>query len=285
MDNDRMLIDQLRQEIREGKITCDDIIKKLTIAIEAEYLRETPDAEFIKTCESLLWEIGTDGKQPFVSANSRYLDVITQQTRTAPAGKPSWSFTKRLAVVCAAFVLLIILTQGALRIGWFSQKSTQNEQQYVIQGHSIDVELIASSIAEHEAYDTLQTTDWDEFVDFLGFTPSILDPAALEASDMRYIAFVEPEVIMIGVRYSNMENTEAAVMTVHFFLSHENAHYRIEQDAEGEKHNICNTDVYVSRNMERGSYIWIDGSAVYYLSGEMTNETALHCIEDMIGGN
>lgn len=277
-----MLIDQLRQEIREGKITCDDIIKKLTIAIEAEYLRETPDAEFIKTCESLLWEIGTDGKQPFVSANSRYLDVITQQTRTVPAGKPSWSFTKRLAVVCAAFVLLIILTQGALHIGWFSQKSTQNEQQYVIQGHSIDVELIASSIAEHEAYDTLQTTDWDEFVDFLGFTPSILAPAALEASSVEYVAFIEPEVIMIVVQYSATDRAET-VLTINCFKDTEDAHVMIEQDAEGSQITAGEVRVYNTTNVERSSYTWLIDNTIYNLAGNTDEELVVKLVRELTG--
>ena len=45
MKNDRMLIDKLRQEVLSGKITYDDIVRRLSIAIENEYLKDTPNVE------------------------------------------------------------------------------------------------------------------------------------------------------------------------------------------------------------------------------------------------
>lgn len=287
MDNDRMLIDKLRQGVLSGRITYDDIVKRLTIAIETEYLKESPNIDFIDCCEDFLWEIGSEGKQEFVSNSDRYLNAIEQHceviTPKATRTGPVMGFAKRIALISAAFAILICLTQGAMHFQWFSQHSSTDEQQYIIQGHNVSIELIASSIAEHDQYATIKTHDWEEFCEFLGFIPTIVSPSSLGATGTEYTAFVEPDVIMLIIKYTLLTTDETVVMTIYHYTDIEDAFISFEQDKGGEHVDICGTSVYTSTNIEANSFTWIIDSTIYKVAGSISVENGLSIIEKMIG--
>ncbi|MDD6050720.1 MAG: hypothetical protein PUC00_05550 [Clostridiales bacterium] len=287
MDNDRMLIDKLRQEVLSGRITYDDIVKRLTIAIETEYLKDSPNIDFIESCEDFLWEIRATEEQKYVSVKDRYLKVIGQHTKVATPihsrNTSSVGFAKRIALVCTAFVVLICLTQGAIRFRWFSQNSSSDEQQYIIEGHNVNIDLIMNSIAEHDHYATMKTHDWKEFCEFLGFIPTIIDPSALSATDTQYTAFVEPEVIMLIIKYTLSTTDETVVMTIYHYTDIEDAFISFEQDNEGEHIDICGTSVYTSSNIEANSFTWIVDSTVYKVAGSISIEKSLSILENIVG--
>lgn len=288
MENDRMLIDKLRQEVLSGKLTYDDVVRRLTIAIETEYLKESPNLELIDSCEDFLWEIETEGKQKFVSVCDRYLNAIGQHSEVTTPKKtrtgPIMGFAKRIALISAAFAVLIFFTQGAMRFRWFSHNSSSDEQQYIIQGHDIGIDIISKSIAEHDEFDMLQTKDWNEFIDYLGFTPSIINPDMLEASNTQYIAFIEPGVIMLYIQYSGLSNDNEVLMTIQYFTDMEDAYFTLEQDAEGEIVYVHDTMVYVSTNVTNHSFTWLSGETIYRVAGSLTYEEGLQIVSEVVGG-
>lgn len=283
LDNTRMPIEKLRQEAQEGKTNCEDIVKRLYVAIETEYLKDSPDMDFINNCEDFLWEIGSQG-QVFVSANGQYVEVIKKHLKKQPQkNRPTLGIAKRFAFVCVVFAFLVILSQSIAHIDWFSQSSSDDEQQYIIQGHSINVSMLAQSIAEHNEFDSIQTNSWNEFVDFLGFAPSIIDPALFAATEIQYIAFVEPEIIMITVQYNPLSDNPIA-MTINYFLDTEVAHLAFEQEAEGTRFEINDIDVYCSENVERCLYTWLDRNVAYCISGKLNQDECIKIVRDLIGG-
>ena len=288
MENDRMLIDKLRQEMLSGKTTYDDIVKRLTRAIESKYLKESPSIEFIDSCEDLLWKIETEGKQKFVSVSDRYLGAIEQHVEISAQDQmkrsPAMGFAKCIALISAAFAILIFFTRGAIHFEWFTQHSSTDEQQYIIQGHDIDIDIISKSIAEHNEYDMLQTTAWDEFIDFLGFVPSIVKPEVLDALETQYIAFIEPGVIMLYVQYTNAEKGIEVLMTIQYFTNMNDAYFVMEQDTKGTEKNIANQSVYVSTNLDNQSFMWLDENAVYWLSGTFEADSGFTIIRELLGG-
>ena len=248
MENDRMLIDKLRQEMLSGKITYDDIVRRLTKAIESEYLKESPSIDFIDSCEDFLWEIETEGKQKFVSVSDRYLGAIEQHVEITAKEQtkrsPVMGFAKRIALISAAFAILIFFTQGAIHFEWFTQHSSTDEQQYIIQGHEITVNVIETCIAEHNAFDSIKTTSWDELCSFLGFSPQIISPSVFHVDNTLYKAYIEPGVVMIDVLYKTDPHDAVAVMTVQYYTDPEEALFIFEQDAAGEHLKIGNQSVY-----------------------------------------
>lgn len=289
MKNDRTLVDKLRQEMLSGKITYDDIVRRLTKAIESEYLKESPSIDFIDSCEDFLWEIETEGKQRFVSVSDRYLGAIEQYVEITAQEHVKWSpvigFAKRIALISAAFAFLIIINQGMLHIGWFSQKSSPDEQQYIIQGHNIDIDLITKCIAEHNEFGMLKTTDWNEFIEFIGFAPSVISPDMLKASNTQYIAFIEPGVIMLYIQYANLRNDDEVLMTIQYFTDLDDAYFTLEQDAEGEIIHVEDTMVYVSTNVTNSSFTWLSDTTVYRIAGLLTHDEGLRIVSEIVGGN
>lgn len=287
MDNDRMHIDKLRQEVLSGRITYDDIVRRLTMAIETEYLKESPNIDFIESCEDFLWEIRATEEQKYVSVRDRYLKAIGQHTKvTTPIHARNASaigFAKRIALVCTAFVVLICLTQGAIRFRWFSQNSSSDEQQYIIQGHSITIDLITNSIAEHDQFDSIVTNSWDEFSQFLGFIPSIIAPSSLSASDTQYTAFIEEDVIKLIIQY-RFTSRSPTVLTIHHYIDAEEAHISFEQDKDGEQIEIDGVAVYRSTNIERNSFTWLCGATVYNIAGSLETDEYSRIIQELLGG-
>ncbi len=287
MDNDRMHIDKLRQELLSGRITYDDIVKRLTMAIETEYLKESPNLDFIDCCEDFLWEITDTEKQRFVSVSDRYLKAIGQRTEVTAPNHPRnasvMGFAKRIALISAAFALIICLTQGTIHFEWFSQQSSSDAQQYIIQGHSVSIDLVMKSIAEHDQYATLKTDDWEEFTHFLGFSPTIIAPSAIDATDTQYTAFIEPGAIIIIVQYTCSE-TSHVIYTIHHYLDIEEAYLLFEQDASGEQLSINTTKVYCTENLNRYSFTWLDSSTLFNLAGNLENKEFLQIVQELTGG-
>lgn len=287
MDKDRMPLDKLRQEVMSGKITYDDIIKRLSVAIESEYLKDSPDVELIDTCEDLLWEIGTEGQQEFTSVSQCCLEMVKNHTYVAMQRRTkreqSYGFAGRFAIVLVALALLFFSTSGVIHIGWFTQSSSHDEQQYIIQGHSVDVKLIAQSISEHNEFGSIQTNDWNEFVDYLGFAPQIIDPTLFGTDDMQYIAFIESDVIMLVVRYY-ASTDKPIILTTNHFLEEQEAYVALEQDTTGTKHSIGNTVVYCSTNMDNVLLTWIEENALYSILCDSNNDECFDWIRNMTGG-
>ena len=288
MENDRMLIDKLRQELLSGKITYDDIVRRLTKAIESEYLKESPSIDFIDSCEDFLWEIGTEGKQKFVSVSDRYLGAIEQHVEiTAPEQtkrSPVMGFAKRIALISAAFAILIFFTQGAIHFEWFTQHSSTDEQQYIIQGHEITVNLIESCIAEHNEYDYIKTSGFDDLCSFLGFMPSIVSPEAFSINTVLYEAYIEPGIIMVNALYESEPGDAIAVLTIQYYTDADEAFFMFEQDTSGTKVSLNGLTVYMSTNLDRYSYSWLSDSTVTFLTGVFNSEIGLSIVEQLIGG-
>lgn len=284
-----MLINKLRQEVLLGKLTYDDIVRRLSIAIETEYLKESPNLEFIGYCEDFLWEIETEGKLKFVSVCDRYLNAIGQHSEVTTPKKtrtgPVIGFAKRIALIGVAFAVLIFFTQGAMRFRWFSHHSSSDEQQYIIQGHEITLELIQSALAEHTENAYLKTTDWDELCDFLGFVPHSIFPQALQANSVTYFAHIQDGIIVVDALFEDSEQNTIAVLKQEYYLDVEEAYLMIEQDSQGTHLDINGYQVYCNGNMGRQIFSWLSQSSLTRLSGKFDVDVGVNIIEQLTGGN
>lgn len=289
MDKDRLPFDELRKEVLSGKITYDDIVKRISVAIEIEYLKESPDTDFINVCEDFLWEIGTDGKQPFTSVSERCLETIVRfeqnEAKSTWEGEQSNGFARRFATVLVAFALLFFVVQGVSGLKWFSQGSSPDGQQYIIKGHEITLDIIKESIAEHEDFSEIRTERWDELCDFLGFTPSIIAPEALNADIVHYEAYVEPEQIMINGLYKSSQNENQVILAIQYYTDPSEAIFMFEQDATGEFVSLGSQTVYVTSNVDRTSIGWVQESTYTLLNGTFEPSEGIEIVKELIGGN
>lgn len=289
MDNDRMLIDKLRQEMLLGRITYDDVVRRLTKAIESEYLNESPNIDFIDSCEDFLWEIGTEGRQKFVSVSDRYLEAIEQHAEITAQEhtkrSPVMGFAKRIALISAAFAILIFFTQGAIHFEWFTQHSSTDEQQYIIQGHEITISLIQECIAEHDSFSALKSSSWDELCEYLGFTPSVISPETFQIDEALYQAYVEPGIIMVNVLYGSEPDNAIAVFTIQYYTDTDEALFMFEQDTTGDLITVNGHSVYTNTNVSRISFTWLSNSTVYKLAGTFDYTLGISLVNHLTEGD
>lgn len=281
MENNRKLFEKLREEIISGKITCDDVIKRLTSSIEAEYLKETPNIDFINACEDFLWEIGTEGKQSFVSSTPQYLNAVQEACKQKHRLLSTFNLTQRLTGIAAVFLLVIIITQGAVRFHWFTQESNPDGEVFIIQGHAITVELIQSALANHTTSTELKTQDWDDLCNFLGFAPSIASPDALQAHSMTYKAYIVPGLIIVDALYHDANGDSFAIMKVDYYLDPDEAYLMLQQDTHGEYVTVNGHSVYMNTNMERISLTWLLNSTVTHFSGTFDRSMGLNIVDQL----
>lgn len=285
MDDTRKCIEEFRQELSMNKIKCEDIAKRLTIAIESEYLKESPCVDFIMACEDFLWELGTQGQQSFTSANQQYLAAIhsaTTERKTPASGKMVIS---RFVAIAVTLLLIIVLGHNALRFQWFTQKSHPEGEIHIVQGHEISIELIQSALADHNAHSSMKTSDFLELCEFLGFTPTLLLPDAISAYSSTYYVTVEPGLIVLDTLYNDQLGNSVAVLKIEYYLDPEEANFMLQQDAPGEYIDINGYTIYYSTNFDRQSFTWLESSTLITLSGYIERECGIQIVTELIRRN
>lgn len=175
----------------------------------------------------------------------------------------------RIAAVAAAILILIVVGDGILNREWLSGSSTDDEQQYAIQGKIPDPGLVGEGAATDDdtTADSLTTTDWEDVVDFLGMEPILPGylPEGWRADQYHAVRF--DDELILNISYINEDNPTATMIFLwdHYF-SVEVANLALEQNKEGELMEINGIRVYRSSNMEKNRFVWIEGKSVYSLT-------------------
>ena len=285
LEDTRKFIDDLQQKLAMNQITCDELARRLAIAIETEYLKKEPRLDFINACEDLLWELGTQGQQSFSSANNRYLSAINRATTERGKSKISLSPVQRFAFIAIVLLLIVFTGRNALQFTWFTHETQANGEIHIIQGHEITIELIQAALAEHEIYASTKTDDFSEACDFLGFTPSVIASESFSADAATYYISLEPELIILDTRYHDAANNFIAMLKIEYYLDPEEAYFMLQQDTPGEYVNINGQTIYYSTNIDRQSFTWLENCTLITLSGHIEREYGFEMIKELIGRN
>lgn len=285
MEDTRKFIDDLQQKLAMNQITCDELARRLAIAIEMEYLKTKPRLDFVDACEDLLWELGTQGQQSFSSANDRYLSEINRATIERGKARVAFSPVQRFAIIAIALLLIAFSGHNALQFIWFTHETQANGEIHIIQGHEITIELIQTALAEHEIYTSTKTDNFSEVCDFLGFTPSLIAPDSLSADAATYYITLEPGLIILDTRYHNSANDSIAMLKIEYYLDPEEAYFMLQQDTDGEYVDINGQLVYYSTNIDRRSFTWLENCTLITLSGHIEREYGFEIIKKLVGRN
>lgn len=285
MSKDIAQIHKLKEDILAGNTTYSDVERRLSAAIEAEYDREDANIDYINACEDLLLEMHTDGELPSFPTSEEY--AIEMQKHMLVKKERSFlpKLAWRCAAVLAAMLVIVLLGDQVFHWQWFSGTSTENEQQYVIQGHEITVPMIAESIAEHEEYDEIATSSYQDIVQFLGFEPSVPNIETINTTSVQYIAVMEPNMVTLTIRYTNTGNRQNDILfTAQYCTNVQDAYFWFEQDLKGTMEQINGMNVYWATNTERSTYTWIDGTIVYHLASNKNNPLGFQIVTQLTGG-
>lgn len=281
--NDRIM--RLKEEIAKENLSFQELERRLSAAIDAEYEKKCSDIQFINACEDLLWELKTEGKLKFQSKNEQYKTAMQKYMRPIKQSN-SPAFAARFVTVFAALVLVFVLAEGVFHWEWLRGTTTDDNQQFVITGHSIDVEMISRSIAEHQDNDYLITENQQDAWEFLGFTPKVPNLEKWDMTISQYNIFISPTDIMLSILYEDNKNAaNSTVYVAHYVTCIEDFHQAFEQSSSEQIAQLNGIDVYVAENTNSYSYTWIDGNIVHRIDSNISPHDVSDIIDSTIGGS
>lgn len=184
----------------------------------------------------------------------------------------------------AAAIVLIVAIGMPLRWTWFESWSTPDEQQHVIMGHEITVDMVASALAENESKNPITVADFAEFEKHLGFDPGI--PSILEdvwVADSGMIRYFSGYISIVATYLNSEASEKSLTCTINYFTDVELAYFSFEQNYEGAQMNIQGMDIYLSNNVERNSATWYDSNMYAQVVGLVSSEEATDLLLRLLG--
>ena len=257
--------------IEYGSIPQNEAVHRLEALLQSEIERKdkAADMELVEACEELLWQIGTQGRLKFEDKRKENQAALMRRLERKRRRAVALRVVTRATAVVAAILVLAVLGDGILNREWLSGNSTDDGQQYAIQGQSIDPGLVEEGIAtgDDDTADSLTTTDWRAVVAFLGMEPALPAhlPEGWRIGHYHAIRFDDEQILTIS--YINEADPTATMKFLwdHYF-SVEAANLALEQNKDGELMEIGGIRVYGSSNMEKNRFVWIDGMTVCSLT-------------------
>jgi len=281
------LVEEIREAISSGALSKEAIEARLTKAVEEESFQQDhpADAEFLNVCLDMLANLKTGGQFSFTPKVEEAKAAVTEKYEERVRFR---GITRRIVkVACALVVVLGVGCLGVLvpRFGWLSARSTPDEQQYVVQGQSVDVgnRGYADETIELQPR-VLTTTVLDEAIAALKFSP--LMPAKLPEgwSVAKYTIIEGLNKDRLLVTYTQNETGVMLIYEVCNYDTIDHAFVSFEQSKQGKLIESHNTQVYFSENTDNTLYTWIDGKVVYSVFGHVPNELLWEIVRQVLEG-
>ena len=289
MNGDRgAAVKQIIKAIEFGTLPTDETKRRLMELIQKEANRTDGPADeaLISACVDLMERFQAreykEDDARTTALNQRIADAIQKKQRSQEHRRTAFR-----AVSAIAAVLVLIVGIGVpLRWTWFESWSTPDEQQHIIMGHEITVDMVASAIAENEAREPIVVSDFSEFEKHLGFQPMIPSVLCGEWTETYGSIRFFSGYIQIVAKYVHAENFEKSIAcTINYFTDIEYAYFSFEQNRAGDKVQVNDIEVYVSDNMERSAACWYNNNMYVWLSGDAAADELLTMILSLIGGS
>lgn len=289
MNGDRgAAVKQIIQAIEYGTLPTDETQRRLMELIQKEASRTDgpADEDRLSACIDLMERLQgrehVEDEARIAALNQRIAESIQKKQRRQKHRHTAF----RAVGAIAAVVVLLVGIGVPLRWTWFESWSTPDEQQHVIMGHEITVDMVASAIAENEAKEPIVVSDFSEFEEHLGFDPII--PTSLGSdwiADYGALHFFTG-YIKITVRYAHREDSNLSLAcTINYYDDIEYAYFSFEQNVEGVIVQVDDFEVYVSDNVDRSAACWYNNNMYVWLSGNIEADDMLVLISELIGGN
>lgn len=267
--------------ILNGDLSKKEIERRLQEVIDEELsgpLDAPADMELVEKCQSLLWELATNGSIPYPDHAEENKQKLVQKLEQPSFGRRT-SFLRRLIVVAAAFVLVCGLSLISIR--WITGTSSPDGEQYIVQGHEITSELIQNCIAEQTVGNNSQyiTSSKKDAENYLGFQLPLPDKLCKTFEMEKIYINVLPIWIQCKCNYS-FAGREISV-NLYFVVEMSDAILFTEQDDNGTYVYEDGVKVYMSNNAGNIALTWAEQNVVYDLSEIASIEQGLEIFREI----
>ena len=253
------------------------------------------DAAFISSCETLLQTVITGEYAPQPSITADCQRIIRQNTHVSKSTTLNW--TGRLVAMAALLIAIVCIGEFVIDREWIAGTSTPDGSTYVIRSYEIDTGFISASAIDYIAdEDTVQfsTQEWSELTEYLGYEPAMIDASALGLHPQgQYDVFsgVQSRTLIMG--YSNA-GTGAGFQYVNCvivdYFREEDVLFAFQQNAEGRTVTIAGQEAYLSaytveqplENQNHTSITWTQGTKLFHLTGNLSEEQLIMTAEMII---
>ena len=277
-------LEQIKADIASEKLTYPQIRERLETLIEHEYSKEGgPDVDLVIACEDILWKLGTDNA-PFVTHEDQYKEAIRSRIE---ASQRIRQIKKPVLRFVAALVVMVLLLGGAevfLHREWLEQTDTEDQQQHIVQGFTVDPELVEKAIANEANVRKLITTNYQEIQSFLGFDlPQTIFVDNWEPE--QYYLHILPTHINAVILYTFKDDQHTQlVLDLRLFANIENVFVPFEQEENGTMETVANVSVYFSGNDGDNIAVWTIENCVYWLNSKIEKSMLKDVVQQLIGG-
>lgn len=277
---------QILNAIKEGGLGKDELVQHLNALVDRELSQNDHPADMVlvEACQDLLYRLHHQGE----AYTSNYAKSLAKAKAKAKRGsRPSFSLSFRLIIRFAAVFILIIV--GAIAFDFqhsgkkLSGVSTPDQQQYVVDGHTVDGLLVVGSDAESNLQPrAVSTANLDEAIEVLGYTPILPTwlPDGWYACD--YFVIVSEQTTTFRAQYycAGMDDYIKYIKTTYHDIDMAKA--MVEQDEEGTVYPVGKHKVYITQNMSNAVATWLSNSTRYTVSGPISKSELIRVVESIL---
>ncbi len=278
--------ERILNAIEFGRLSTDETERRLIALIENEINKTdaAADIELIDACQSLLWELHTHGTMEYDSHTIQNRECIMSRIEKLEKRRQHViQFCKYGGAIAASFILLLGVC-GKLNWAWFERSSIQDEQQFVIQGHEVSVEMISSAIAENGGNGIFEMTSIQQLDSFLGFSTGIPQELLYNLkTDACSVVILPDQINVFTVYVSEIDNSYLSY-TISYFMEMDEAYISFEQSNTGTVNVILGEKVYQTQNMDKRVFSWHEGSAVHTISAQLQQEELIEIVKELLQG-
>ena len=224
-----------------------------------------------------------------VLPNEAYDEKIMQTLQSLPAKqkrpfhlKRTIAFAVQAAVIAVVILLALPSGQAILSTPWLSAYSSEDGQQYIVEGKILDPELVIEADADGDNW--LETENYTEFVESLGFDPHF--PQNLDGGwvSNSYYAVWMTEGLSVSTQYKRNDGVDGRLRLCMQALN-DPEEQRIQfqysvEDGYGSIRDIDGISVYAEYDAEWDQHAlrWIIDSCLFEVQGNVSFEKAKECM-------
>lgn len=287
MNGDRTIMVEILNAIEHGTLSVHETRRRLEDLIDKEIQKTDIPAnvQLIEECEKLLWELNTNGKVQYTNRSEEDMSAVLKGYKRIQYIQSIKKYTVRISAIAAALFILIIGGEALLHRTWINIFSTNDEQQFVIQGNEYNPHLVNEAEAGNEnSQATLTTTDYTEAVSFLNQDLNLAISLLDGWEPTQYFCSVDISYNTLTVFYQNASASEQGLlMNVLLYDSIEEASVVFEQSYQGKYMDIANRSVYVTENIDIIVVTWQENNTIFTLSGNIDLKDAQKYINTYYG--
>ena len=278
-------LEKLKQSIVTGEMTGSELVRRLQMMIQQEISKpeKEVDTEFIEACSSLIEHIYpaiAERPEGYYEEQAAKFKVRLQQREKARRRQR----ILRPAIAVAAVLVIVFLSVGSLRFHWFTAESTPDQQQLIIQGHEVSVDMVAKAIAEHPDVGMLTARDLQQLEEYLGFSIKQLDLDDQGWKVTSVQALYQRNTIIAIIQYINKEDNSLSFRhTINWHTSLQEVYYALEQHESSTIKKLDNKTIYFSTNDKYQLCTWMDNAAINTITTTISGEPLERLILTVLG--